>query len=374
MKIRPAVQSLGRQSYGANAGIVDDTYLDCALGTNVHGTSPKVIDFVAHYDWSTVYQYPDNSYNYLKKALCRFWADYANLDVSNIKVCNGSSFILSNLNKILIDPGDKVLGVVPQFTEYKFEVEVFGGIYEAVPLMPEERFKFNFDRFIKSITPGCKIVYLNNPNNPTGEFINLDQIEEVVKVTARRDIIIIIDEAYGDYIEEKHSAINLMGKYPNLIITRTFSKCYGLAQARVGYAVLSKELGHFYDEIDLPFSVSTIGAKLAREALMDYKFVTTSRKRIKTEKIKVITELKKRGFSISETNDTCPIFVAGSSNDINGKLDDYFLSKKIHVLLGTDFVNLTDQYARISTPVSGSDFINRLSSQNSPDRKRCSAL
>jgi histidinol-phosphate aminotransferase len=145
-----------------------------------------------------------------------------------------------------------------------------------------------------------------------------------------------------------------------LIVTRTFSKCYGIAQARVGYGVLSEKLSGYYDEIDLPFSVDTIGAELAREALLDHRFVLTYRQLVKTEKAKVVNELKRRGFQISATHESCPIFVVGHS-ELSDKLDQYFLSKKIHVLPGTYFDNLSAQFVRINTPVSAQDFIERLS-------------
>jgi histidinol-phosphate aminotransferase len=360
MEIRSVVKNLGRRSYGAHTGKTEDDILDCALGTNVFGTSPRVMDFITNYDWSSVSQYPDNSYRCLKEGLCCFWKDYADLSVKNIKIANGSSFNLSYLNKMLIETGDKVVGCVPQFTEYRFEVEVLGGRYEPVSLKPEENFRFNFDRLVQAITPDCKIVYLNNPNNPTGESISLELIEAVVKEAARRGAAVILDEAYGDYLEERNSAVKLIGRYPNLIVTRTFSKCYGLAQVRVGYSVLSEQLGRYYDEVDLPFSTATFSAELAAVALLDHDFILNTRKRVRTEKLKIIAELKRRGFLISETSDTCPIFVAGSRGR-DDKLSDYFLSKKIHVVSGIAFDNLTEKYVRISTPVSAQDFITRLS-------------
>ena len=364
MKIRSAVTSLGRKSYGSHETPAEDSLLECALGTNVFGTSPRVIDFAAHFDWSAICQYPDNSYDHLKEALCHFWSDYAGLELENIKVCNGSSCVLSNLNKMLIDPGDEVLGCVPQFVEYKYDAALFGGKYRAVSLMAEDDFKFNLDCLMKAITPLSKIVYLNNPNNPTGEFIDLEQIETLMKETAKRKIITIIDEAYGDYLEERFSAINLINKYSNLIVTRTFSKCYGIAQARVGYGVMSEKLGHYYNEIDLPFSVGTVGAEIAQQALLDHQFILSSRQSVKTEKAKVVNELKIRGFNISASHESCPIFVAGRPES-SDNLGQYFLSKKIHVLPGTYFDNLSAQFVRINTPVSAQDFIERLSKSQS---------
>ena len=356
MNIRTAVRQLAKKVFAQEPEPVTGDVLDCALGRNSFGTSEKVVEFAKHYEWSDLWQHPDTSYKDLKQEICRFWSDYADLKVANVKVANGSSVVLSRLNKLFIESGVKILGYVPQWPAYMVEVAILGGDYEAVPLDPQENFKFNPDKLLSQTTPDCCIVYIDNPNNPTGQLIGLSDIEIIIRETAKKDIIVIIDEAYGDYVEEKYSAVNLINKYKNLVVTRTFTKGYGIGRFRVGYGILSTELGDYYDMIELPFSVPTMGASLAREAILDQDFILTIRQQVEVEKEKLIKELSKRGYLIGETCPSCPIFILGHKNK-GVDLKEDLLSKGILTLSGNSFENLGKNYVRINTPPRAENFL-----------------
>jgi len=334
--------------------------LDCALGKNSFGISVKVVEFAKRYnDWFDLWEHPDNSYKDLKQEICRLWGNYANLEPATIKIANGSAVILSRLNKLFIKPGVKILGYAPQFDEYRLEVQVLGGIYEAVPLDPLEDFKFNPERLLSRMKPDYPIVYIDNPNNPTGQLIELDDIEAIVKEAAKKDMVVIVDEAYGDYVEEKHSAVNLINQYSNLIVTRTFTKGYGIGRIRVGYAILPAELSDYYNKIELPFSVSTFGASLVREALLDQDFIIRLRQQVKTEKSKLIGELTKKGYHIGKTHESCSLFIIGHKDE-DVDLKKELLTKGISALPGNEYGNLGKNYARINTPRRAEDFLARL--------------
>ena len=301
LALRSAVRELVRKSYEEESEPQKGDILDCALGRNSFGTSTRVLEFAQHYEWFDLWQHPDTSYSDLKQEICGFWSDYADLIASNIKVANGSCVVLSRFNKLFIEPGTRVLGYVPQFKEYMIEAKILGGIYEAVPLDYKEKFRFSLDRFLSKLAPDYCIAYIDNPNNPTGQLIELDDIEILVREAEKKNIITIIDEAYGDYMEEKNSAVRLINRYENLVVTRTFTKGYGIGRFRVGYAILSTELGEYYNRIELPFSVSTMGASLAREAIKDHEFILTLRQQVRTEKKKLTNELSRRGYSVAES-------------------------------------------------------------------------
>lgn len=359
MNIRPAVKQIMRKSYEEESGPKEGDILDCALGRNSFGTSARVVEFARQYDFRNLWDVVDTGYIDLKQEICKFWSDNASLGVENIKVANGSAVVLSRFNKLFIEQGVKVLGYLPQFKEYILEVEILGGYYEADPLDPLENFKFNPDRFISKMEPDQSIVYIDNPNNPTGQFINLSDIEKIVKEAAEKDIVALIDEAYGDYVEKKNSAINLVNQYKNLVVTRSFTKGYGIGHFKVGYAILSTELGNYYDRIDLPFSVSTMGSELAVEGLRDRDFIPNLRKQVKAEKKRLIKGLKERGYLIVETFESCPIFIVGyGDKDIN--LKEEFLSMGILTTSGNDYVNMGKNFIRINTPPRADDFLSRL--------------
>ena len=144
MKVKACLNHLIRKSYVSPEPINEQGgLLDCSLGSNLFGVSPRVLDAAKEYDWSRVWCYPDPTYLDLKEKLANFWAGYADLDRKQIQVANGAVVILERVNKIFIESGVKVLGYSPQFTEYVTDVEVCGGRYEAVILDPTERFKFH---------------------------------------------------------------------------------------------------------------------------------------------------------------------------------------------------------------------------------------
>jgi len=358
MKIRSALEKLSRKDYKEESSPVHENILDCNLGVNSFGTSDKVLECAKQFNWSDLNLPPDNSYKQLKKEIMRFWSDYADIKLENIKIANGSSVVLSRINKIFIESGVRVLGYIPQFTEFMMEVAVLGGYYEGIPLTPEENLKFNPDILLRAMKKDHFLVYIDNPNNPTGQLINICDIEIVVKEASKKDITIIVDEAYGDYVMEKYSAINLINKYKNLIVTRTFTKGYGIGFTRVGYAILSTELSGCYSKIELPFPVSSFGAELAREALSDHEFVVNLRNKVRAVKGTLINELMKLGYTISETHKSCPIFII-NHKDNHTDFKELLQGKGIITKPGTDFEGLDKNYVRINTPASAIDFLNR---------------
>lgn len=361
MRIRRPVLNLRRKSYNAESIPSKKDVLDCALGCNSFGTSSRVVKIGEQYDWSQLHRTPDTSYSALKELICQFWSNHNNLTIENIKVANGSSVFLSRLNKLFIEHGVRVAGYVPQFQEYMIEVQVLGGIFEAVSLQPSENFKFNPFRFTAQFKQKTGIAYLDNPNNPTGQVISLSDIESIASEAAKRDITLIVDEAYGEYVGEDCSAINLFKKFRNLIITRTFSKGYGIGQFRVGYGIMPADLGVYYERIEQPFSVSQMGASLAKEALKDQNFILNTRRQVREVKHKLVWELGQRGYFIAETDENCPIFVMGSQDE-NIDLKTFLLNKGILTTSGNDWPELRRNYVRVNTPTSAEAFLERLDS------------
>ena len=357
MKVKACLNHLTRKSYVSLEPIDKrGELLDCSLGSNLFGVSPRVLDAAKEYDWSGVWRYPDPAYLDLKEKISRFWAEYADLDKRQIQIANGAMIVLERVNKIFIESGAKVLGYSPQFTEYGTDVEACGGRYEAVILEPGERFKFHVERLLARISEDYSLVYIDNPNNPTGQVISLGQIEEIIRQANKKGVVVIIDEAYGDFIGKEKSAVNLINKYANLIVVRSFSKGLGLAGLRIGYGISSGELASYYEKIDIPFSVSQVSCFLAAEALLDEDFILNCRKMVEREKAKLIAGLEEKGFFVSETFESCPIFVLGHS-DGEVSLKTRLLSRGILTESGGDFRNLGDKYVRVNTPPSVERFL-----------------
>ncbi|USG99938.1 histidinol-phosphate aminotransferase family protein [Thermococcus argininiproducens] len=326
-----------------------DDILDCSLGTNPFGT-PEIVKRKLKTIEINISKYPDVKYTELRNALSEYWG----IEKGSIFFGYGSMGCFEKVNKFVIKNGSKVLGVSPQYTRYVSDVVAMGGIYTPVFLKKENNFRIDLDELIHSITEDHVLLYLDNPHNPTGQVLKLKEVEEIVEEASRKGVLVLIDEAYGDFVEKKESAINLSSD--NLIVLRSFSKGFGLASMRVGYAVIkNKELGKLYEKVDLPFPISAIGEVLAVEALKDQNFLENSRRQIATIKQKIIHTLRKV-FQIAETHPQTPIMLVSGKGDIY----HYFLERKVLTVPGSAFKPLDNSYVRLRVPKNEEDLLSRL--------------
>ena len=360
MRIKTYLESFVRKSYAAHEPVSGhETLLDCSLGVNMYGVSKKVLEAAKDYDWSQVWLCPDPTYRDLKGAIVEFWSGQAEIQTNQIQIGHGSMEVLERINRIFLETGSKVLGYAPQFTGYVADIGACGAHYDPVILRPEERFKFFAERFAEKIGSGYNLIYIDNPNNPTGQMITLECIEEMVREAKKMGVAVIVDEAYADYAEQRHSAVNLINKYANLMVVRTFDKGFGLCSLRVGYGIVPNELSGYLNKVAPPFRATAISSYLATAAISDRNFITNCRQRIKPEKEELINGLKRKGYLVGESYEYCPIFLLGHK-DQGIDLMQELLSKGILTVPGTDFEHLGKNYVRINCPVSAEEFLGRL--------------
>ena len=222
--------------------------------------------------------------------------------------------VLDRLNKALLKPKSLVLGFEPQFTVFEENVNSFGAIYKSIKL--KGNYKFAAEEFLQFIenNPKHKIVYIDNPSNPTGQIIPLKEIKKVVKLANT----LIVDEAYGEFMPKKNSAVKLLKDFDNVIVTRSFSKGFGLAGLRIGYGIMNKKFGKLYQKARLPFEFNIVGLEVACKAL-ESNLIAKSIRKVKAEKKFLIDNFKKLGFEIAQTDLSVPIFLARSNKITNFK-------------------------------------------------------
>jgi len=255
-----------------DASIISSDCIDCSLGTN-----PFIDEkFLNKYDSNikiAYNKYPFDCYTSLKKTLLDFWNKNLCQDFSGkeIGVDSGTMGIIRNLCTFLLDEGDYVLGVAPQFPRFVSEVELRKANYEYYGLNAKNNFKFDVFEFISKINSKYKMIHLENPNNPTGQIIDVKDIEAVVKVAKEKGSVVVVDEAYGDYMEWNNSSISLVKKYDNLVVFRSGSKFWGLPNHRVGYVFASEEIIKVYNMISLPFPFSDYSCRVFEKVLKEYE-------------------------------------------------------------------------------------------------------
>lgn len=347
-KIKKSIASHIKESYsieGEEAFANID--IDCAEGINTVSFSDKAIDAFNSLDYTIMKDYPHSLT--VKASIIDYWKKYTYTEINNdnIILCDGSIASLFLINKLFIENGDKVLGLAPQFPEYGVDVEMMGGIFESYKLKPENNYKFIASEFIDLINDDLKLIYLDNPNNPTGQIIPISDIESILKVALNKNIVVIVDEAYGDYMEENNSAITLIPKYENLIVTKTFSKAYGLAGLRGGYIVQNEDLTKAMKNINTPYEMNSITRAIAANVVSDHNFLKEMRKANVKMKSQLIKDYK--NLSIGENGSTVSIMMVTHKNtDID--LEKEFAKFKIGVVPCSPFESLDKNSIRFRLP------------------------
>jgi histidinol-phosphate aminotransferase len=334
-------------------------YVDCCLGINPYGCSPKVEEKLESLSDDNVdlHKYPDRGYSDLKTAIASKWSGKIDCSVKGrVRVGNGAKRIMENINYMVLDENSKVVGFQPQYLGYIRMVKAANAEYDPVDLDPKRGFKIDVTRLVNKIKEEKPdIVFVDNPNNPTGQFLPLDKVEEIIEEAEKQGTIALIDEAYHSFLERDKSAATLVEDYDNLVVVRSFSKAHGLAGQRVGYCILSSRLAQIYDKVAPSFQVSRIGATLAKEALRQEEHIKNCREKILKEKKKVLNEVD---YFVPETHEKVPIFLVGSRSVEN--MHQEMLDKGILTTACGDFRNLGKNYARVSLPKSTGELVKKL--------------
>lgn len=355
-RIKNSILSQIKESYATgDKNILNDIEIDCSEGINLVSFSKIAIEAFNSIDYTIIQDYPHSTC--LQESIIKFWDKYTNtkLDYNNITLYDGSIGALFLINKLFIENGDKVLGLSPQFPEYGADVFMCGGIFNTYKLNPKNNYKFIVDEFLDLINDDLKLIYIDNPNNPTGQIINLDDIKKIVDLAYTKNIVVLIDEAYGDYMNPKNSAINLIYKYENLVVSKTFSKAYGLAGLRGGYSIQNKNLTNIMNNVHTPYEMGSITRYISSKVIFDYEFLLKMQNSNKKIKEKLIKNYK--NLSISETGQTTSIMLVTHKNkDID--LQKEFSKLKISVISCSSFNSLNKNSIRFRLP--SSIYLNRL--------------
>jgi len=249
---------------------------------NPLGPSPKTVQAISD-TAATVNRYPDPSYAELRQKI----ANYVSLKPENVVVGGGSDEVIDLLIKTFVNPGDEAIISVPAFEVYEKLLKLAEGRPTFVPM--QKNFYWDIKGIKHAISPRTKLIFICSPNNPTGSAITKDDAEEL----AQTSTLLVIDEAYAEF--SARTLIPLVRKYENIIILKTFSKFFGLAGLRVGYALACSEIINYLDNVRLPFNVSLLAERAAITALDDIQHAIKARALIKKGKKYLYSELAKIG-------------------------------------------------------------------------------
>ncbi|ULA65660.1 MAG: Histidinol-phosphate aminotransferase [Nitrospira sp.] len=241
-----------------------------ASNENPLGPSPKALAALAG-GHDSLHRYPDGGAYRLRQALADRWK----VSLDRIILGNGSDEVLGLLARTFLAPGDEAVMADQTFVIYKMEVTAAHGKAVIVPLI---NWTHDLDGMAKAITPKTRLVFLCNPNNPTGTMVAADAVARFM-AKVPEDVVVVFDEAYLEYVRDPHfpDSLQYVMQGRNAIVLRTFSKIYGLAGLRIGYGITTPEITNCLNRVRPPFNANTLAQRAALAALGDDDHVAKSR-------------------------------------------------------------------------------------------------
>lgn len=265
---------------------------------NAYGTSPKAAEAIQAL-LGELNRYPDPVGLRLKRLL----AAQFGLTVENFALSNGSANLMAIIGREFITEGDEVIFETPSFSEYKTQTLFNRGVPVSVELA-EDDYALDLDKMYSVITDKTKMIWICNPNNPTGMAVEGDALEAFIRKVPD-DVVIVIDEAYIEFADApKYRSMVGLIEEKNLIILRTFSKIYGLGAMRLGYAVARREIADCLNAHITSFPVSSLTLAAACAAVEDREFIKMCHDGIKQGREYLTAEFESLGWKVypSQTN------------------------------------------------------------------------
>jgi histidinol-phosphate aminotransferase len=265
-----------------------------ASNENPLGMSDRALD-AARKAAAEVNRYPDGGGYVLKNLL----AEKHRVPTETIVLGNGSNEVLELLVQLLIGDGEETLYAWPAFIVYRLATLAHGAKGVEIPLDPDLR--HDLGAMAEAVTARTRILFVANPNNPTGTYVRRDRLVKFMDALPE-DILVVLDEAYFEYAEhldDYPDGMDLFREGRSIVVTRTFSKAFGLAGLRIGYAVMPEPLAQLMNRIRQPFNVNSIAQAAAAAALGDMGFIDRALEMNRSEMARIIEAVKDMGLRIT---------------------------------------------------------------------------
>ncbi len=209
-----------------------------------------------------------------------------NVPVECVAIGNSSDEVMDRVIRLFLEKGDKAVTFTPTFSVFKCTVNYGGANFVGVPLRDD--FTIDVSAMRAAFTPDAKLLYLCSPNNPTANQLKQREIEALIEEFPG---IVLVDEAYAEYAD--YSVVPLIDKYENLVVLRTFSKAFGLAGLRLGYAVANSGLASAIDKLPAPYAVNVVSMSMGRKLMENMAVVKEAIEALKMERRRLINELNR---------------------------------------------------------------------------------
>lgn len=354
LKARKAVEKLPVYKTAKSIASTQKEYgfekvIKLAGNENTLGFSPLAQEALAQLNS----YYPDGAGIDLREKL----ADYIGVKADQIILGNGSFELLFLVGLAFLEQGEETIIAEPSFGWYKNVTLIMGGKIVEVPLT--ESYEVDLDGILAAVTQKTRIIWLCNPNNPTGTIFTQTQLQAFLEKVPD-DIVVVLDEAYYDYVVEEGypDSISLLGQYNNIIILRTFSKLEGLAGLRLGYGVANEEMLGYLNKVRMPINVNAAAQLAGLAAIDDVDFKQKTLKNVKEGRKQYYEALDRWGFPYTISNTNFIWFDIGQDSQ---PIVDEFLKHGILIRAGQEYGYPTKLRISIGTRKENEQVISLLS-------------
>ncbi|MGQ4555442.1 histidinol-phosphate transaminase [Halobellus sp. GM3] len=262
------VPGRGAEEVARDLGMDPEELTKLSSNENPHGPSPAAVAAVEEAA-PDVNVYPKASHTDLTERLAAKW----DLDAEQVWVSAGADGSIDYLSRAFLEPGDEILVPKPGFSYYSMSARYHHGEASTYRIEKDEDFEQSADRVL-SAYDGERIVFVTTPHNPTGSVLSRAEIRTLAEAVDDHTLV-VVDEAYAEYADEP-SSIDLLAEYENIAVLRTFSKAYGLAGVRIGYAAVPTAWADAYARVNTPFAANEIACRAALAALDDREHLERS--------------------------------------------------------------------------------------------------
>jgi len=321
-------------------GIPVERIVKLASNENPLGMSPKA-KVAMEIAIATLERYPDDFE--LKSAV----ASHNGLGAERVVLGNGSNDVLDLIARVFLTAGRSAI-----YSQHAFAVYSLASLSAGAELIavPAKNFGHDLDAMRQAIRPDTRLIWIANPNNPTGTFLPYPELKAFMQAVPA-DVVVVLDEAYNEYIPpaERIDTTVWLAEFPNLVITRTFSKIYGLAGLRIGYALAASEIADLMNRVRQPFNCNNLALAAATAALDDHEFVARSYALNRAGMEQILEGFKRFGFSHIPSCGNFLTFKVGDAGMLNQKLlkqgvivrplGGYGMAEWLRVTIGTEAEN-----------------------------------
>jgi histidinol-phosphate aminotransferase len=308
-RVKPYTPGISRAEAAAKVGIGVDQVGKMSSNENPIGPPPMAVAAITRFG-DVLHEYPSPPAAELREAI----GDYLSVDPDQVVLGTGSSALFHFIMVAFTEPGGEVVALDPSFPLYLETARVHGCEPVPVVLRPSE-FRFEIERMAEAISPRTQVVFLTRPNNPTATLIPLDQVDEVRRLADEVGALVVADEAYLEYVDDYRdvTAVALIRgaepRAPNLIVTRTFGKAFGLGNLRVGYAIGTRETAGQLRLANDKWSTGDVNRAAALAALRDTDHLEKTRQMAREGRRMLTDAFTEMGFDVVPNSQSVNIMV-----------------------------------------------------------------